>query len=96
MRFVIHFIKLNDGIDPRKIGIIVDNCSSNRAKKVIEFAKEQQLRLFYLASYWLELAPIESYFFKLKHSVIVNTKDERINLKTKNGVKMIKDISSTV
>ena len=96
LRFAIHFIKLNNGIDPRKVGIIVDNCPCHRAKKVMEFAKEQQLKLFYLPSYWPELAPIESYFSKLKHSVIVNAKEERINLKTKNGVKMIKDISSTV
>ena len=86
LKVLLGFIKRVDGVDGSKIGIILDNCQCHRTKKVKEFAQRSSLRLYFLPSYSPELAPVETYFSKLKCNVIKEEGNRSWNLKSKMGM----------
>ena len=52
----------SEGIEPKDIGIILDNCSSHRANTIRKYWEKIEVRLYYLPQYSPELAPVENYF----------------------------------
>ena len=86
LKVLLGFIKRVDGVDGSKIGIILDNCQCHRTKKLKEFAQRSSLRLYFLPSCSPGLAPVGTYFSKLKSDVIKEEGNKSGNLKSKMGM----------
>ena len=78
-----------EGIEPQDIGIILDNCPIHRARLVRELCKCKGARLFYLPQYSPELAPVEIYFSKIKHSIIQEIQEDPADLRTEETISKI-------
>lgn len=92
----LHFVKHIDILKGNEIGIILDNCRIHRTKIVHDFAERENIKLFYLPPYAPELAPIETYFAKLKSSAVRRAGWELINLKSKAGVRLVLDVIKNI
>ena len=61
-------LKYEIGVD--KVGIILDNWKTHRSKNLKTFYLKKSLKLYFIPAYSSELAPIETYFSRLKFIVI--------------------------
>ena len=89
IRVLLEFIKLKYEVEIDKVGIILDNCQTHRAKELKVFSWKNSLKLYFIPVYSPELAPIETYFSLLKSFAIKEANHSLINLKSNKGMKTI-------
>ena len=82
---------LKEEINSRDIGIILDNCSIHRSNLVREYCKKKGTKLYFLPQYSPELAPVEIYFSKIKHSIVQKIGNDSANMKTEESISKIAD-----
>ena len=68
---LLKFIKITTGIEKHEIGVILDNWPTHRSKIVENYVRKSLIRFYFLPAYAPELAPIETYFSRLK-SIVTN------------------------
>ena len=89
-------IKITRGIEKDEIGIILDNCQTHRSKLVQNYAMKSLAILYFIPAYAPELAPIETYFSRIKSAVIRESKSCEINLKTKKWMDLVSKVLQNI
>ena len=85
------FIRGSCNIQEDRCLFILDNASTHRSAKVVEYWKQYSLSVSFIPPYMPELAPIEKYFSILKNSILRRTKEESINWQSAKGTNIIKE-----
>ena len=79
------------GYESCKIGVILDNWSIHRSRTSIEFMSLMRLNIYFIPTYWPEVAPIEKYFSILKSIVWRKCKEKSLNLWSKEAERLIQE-----
>ena len=90
------FIKITRGIEKYEIGVILDNWQTHRSELVANYVRKESARLYFIPAYAPELAPIETYFSRIKSLVIRESKHYDVNLKTKKGINLVSKVLQNI
>ena len=96
LKVLLQFVWRVDGVEGSKIGIIFDNCQCHRTKLVREFVQKVSPRLYFLPAYTPELAPVKTYFSRLKNNVIKEAGSRSRNLKSNFGMDLIGKVIQSI
>ena len=73
------FINKSLNVSLSKTLVILDNASTHKSKDLREFYINEGFNVAYIPAYTPEFVPIEKYFARLKHLVLIETAGKRIN-----------------
>ena len=88
IEYVLSYLR-EEGFKPQDVGIILDNWPIHRAGVVREYWRNKGTKLYYLPQYSPELAPVEVYFSRIKKAVTKEAKNELVDLRTEESIKMV-------